>query len=94
MCDVARRIHAFRVPRPDLAVRTGAPDACTDCHAGRDARWAAMQLESRRRAPGAEPTHFSLAFASGEPGALLEVAARRDEAGIVRASALDRMLRD
>ncbi len=30
-----RADHAFRVPRPDLAAATGAPDACTSCHEGR-----------------------------------------------------------
>jgi len=30
-----RRDHSFRIPRPDLAAETGAPDACTDCHADR-----------------------------------------------------------
>ena len=36
-----RRDHSFRVPRPDLSVKIGTPNACTDCHAGRTAQWAA-----------------------------------------------------
>lgn len=28
----ARRDHSFRVPRPDLSVRLGTPNACTGCH--------------------------------------------------------------
>ena len=31
-----RRDHGFRVPRPDLAAATGAPDVCTSCHADKD----------------------------------------------------------
>jgi len=27
-----RRDHSFRVPRPDLSVKIGTPNACTDCH--------------------------------------------------------------
>src|SRR5205807_5929242 len=27
-----RRDHSFRVPRPDLSVRLGTPNACTRCH--------------------------------------------------------------
>jgi predicted CXXCH cytochrome family protein len=27
-----RRDHSFRVPRPDLSVRLGTPNACTSCH--------------------------------------------------------------
>jgi cytochrome c-type biogenesis protein CcmH/NrfG len=36
-----RRDHSFRVPRPDLSVKIGAPNPCTDCHAGRTPQWAA-----------------------------------------------------
>jgi predicted CXXCH cytochrome family protein len=36
-----RRDHSFRVPRPDLSAKIGTPNACTDCHSGRTARWAA-----------------------------------------------------
>jgi predicted CXXCH cytochrome family protein len=43
----ARRDHSFRVPRPDLAMATGAPDACTGCHADASARWAAAEIEAR-----------------------------------------------
>ncbi len=27
-----RRDHSFRIPRPDLSVRVGTPNACTSCH--------------------------------------------------------------
>jgi predicted CXXCH cytochrome family protein len=36
-----RRDHSFRVPQPDLSMKIGTPNACTDCHAGRTAQWAA-----------------------------------------------------
>jgi predicted CXXCH cytochrome family protein len=36
-----RHDHSFRVPRSDLSVKIGTPNACTDCHAGRTAQWAA-----------------------------------------------------
>jgi len=39
-----RRDHSFRVPRPDLNVSPGVPDACTGCHADRPARWAADRV--------------------------------------------------
>jgi predicted CXXCH cytochrome family protein len=35
-----RRDHSFRVPRPDLSVQLGTPNACTDCHTDRPAQWA------------------------------------------------------
>ena len=42
-----QRDHSFRIPRPDLTVETGSPNACTDCHADRDADWAAAEIASR-----------------------------------------------
>lgn len=39
-----RRDHGFRVPRPDLSVRYGVPNACNQCHRDRDAVWAAKMV--------------------------------------------------
>ncbi len=36
-----RHDHSFRVPRPDLSVAIGTPNACTQCHRDRSDRWAA-----------------------------------------------------
>lgn len=35
-----RRDHSMRVPRPDLSVVMGTPNACTQCHQDKDASWA------------------------------------------------------
>jgi Tfp pilus assembly protein PilF len=37
----ARRDHSMRVPRPDLSVSIGTPNACTQCHRDKSDRWAA-----------------------------------------------------
>ena len=39
-----RRDHSFRVPRPDLSMRIGTPNACTGCHEDEDAIWAAQKV--------------------------------------------------
>jgi tetratricopeptide (TPR) repeat protein len=39
-----RRDHSIRIPRPDLARETGAPDACSGCHRDRPAGWAAERF--------------------------------------------------
>jgi hypothetical protein len=44
----ARRDHSFRVPRPDLTVKLGTPNACGDCHRREGARWAAEAIAKRR----------------------------------------------
>lgn len=36
-----RHDHSFRVPRPDLSVKYGTPNACNTCHADKKAQWAA-----------------------------------------------------
>ena len=32
-----RRDHSMRIPRPDLTVKLGVPNACSGCHAQTDA---------------------------------------------------------
>lgn len=94
MGNDGRRDHSFRIPRPDLAAATGAPDACTDCHDGRTPEWAADRIgewypDSANRAP-----HYGevLARARRDPGAAAEdlVVLAFDQArpGIARATAL------
>jgi len=36
-----RRDHGIRIPRPDLTVAIGTPNACNSCHTDRTAEWAA-----------------------------------------------------
>jgi len=40
----ARHDHGFRVPRPDLSVKLGTPNACNDCHTDKPAAWAAAAV--------------------------------------------------
>jgi tetratricopeptide (TPR) repeat protein len=89
-----RHDHSFRVPRPDLSRAIGAPNACTDCHAGKSAEWAADAVA--RWFPGgrAGRAHYGTALAAGrrgEPGAdtkLLSAAGSDETPAIARASAL------
>lgn len=90
-----RRDHSFRIPRPDLTVKTGAPNACNDCHDDKTADWAAAELE--RRFPNSENRglHFGEVFHrawNGESSAyaeLMELAENTNLPDLVRASALD-----
>ncbi|WP_051955573.1 tetratricopeptide repeat protein [Beijerinckia mobilis] len=36
-----RHDHSFRIPRPDLSMQLGTPNACNDCHRDKPASWAA-----------------------------------------------------
>lgn len=40
-----RHDHSFRIPRPDLSVQLGTPNACNQCHADQDAAWADEQTK-------------------------------------------------
>ena len=39
-----RHDHSMRIPRPDLSLKLGTPNACNNCHQDKDATWAAAQL--------------------------------------------------
>jgi predicted CXXCH cytochrome family protein len=41
-----RHDHSLRIPRPDLSMKLGTPNACNDCHTGKSAEWAASTIES------------------------------------------------
>jgi Flp pilus assembly protein TadD len=89
-----RHDHGFRVPRPDLTVRFGVTNACTDCHADRPPALAADAVE-RWHGQGRKGSQtWTEAFAaawrgSPEAGRLLgAVAAAEDMPSIARATAL------
>jgi predicted CXXCH cytochrome family protein len=90
-----RRDHGFHVPRPDLTLKIGTPNACADCHVGRDARWAADTLRAWHGTDRAESAHFGEALHAGRLGtpgavsALLGLLADGGQPGIVRASAIE-----
>jgi tetratricopeptide (TPR) repeat protein len=98
-----RRDHSLRVPRPDLTVSLGIPNACNlgGCHdpsQGETAQWAAQQCEKWYGKPEGPP-HFAHAIAAGREGkeegrrALAQVARRKDLRPIVRASAISLLSR-
>jgi predicted CXXCH cytochrome family protein len=92
-----RHDHSIRIPRPDLSVTIGVPNACTGCHADRDARWAAALIDVWYQNPRAGFQRFADAFAaddrpdSSAAGALARVATDATQPWFVRASALGRL---
>ena len=94
-----RHDHGIRIPRPDLSMALGTPNACNRCHAHREARWADSAIRAWYRKPNAGFQRFAGAFAAeerGEPGAadsLVSVFTDSTQPAIVRASALARLAR-
>jgi len=92
-----RRDHSLRVPRPDLSVALGVPNACNGCHDKKDAAWAAAAVRQwyGRDAQGLQ--NFAPTFRNaelGKPGAgssLAAVAVDASQPPIARASALERI---
>lgn len=98
-----RHDHSIRVPRPDLSVKDGTPNACTKCHTGKSPAWAAQWAQQwyphlpDRPAPalsgGASVVRASalaLAVANGAPDALQQVTASlSDHDPLVRKTAVD-----
>jgi len=91
----ARHDHSMRVPRPDLSVALGTPNACNQCHADRTPQWAAEQVEAWYRRPARGWQRYALALAAARAGragaeALLgEIITDTDQPAIARATALE-----
>lgn len=89
-----RHDHAFRIPRPDLSLALGVPNACNDCHQDRSAEWARDILSewfpdgpdrSRDFAPA---LHGAELGAPGFAAQLWQLVANPAQPAVVRASAL------
>jgi tetratricopeptide (TPR) repeat protein len=89
--------HSLRIPRPDLSVSTGSPNACNGCHAKNSAQWAADSVTTwygKKR-----PPHYGAAFAAyrsgqGNAGPLLALIGDTGTSAIVRATALSELAQD
>jgi Flp pilus assembly protein TadD len=88
-----RRDHSFRIPRPDLAAKIGAPNTCENCHADLDPVAAAEAIDDWRGPDGAPPRqHFAEAIDAARHNfandRLREVVGNDDYPGIARATAV------
>ena len=64
----ARRDHSFRIPRPDLTLKIGTPNACNSCHKDKSAQWA-VDTVARWYGPNRrQETHYGEIIAAGRSG--------------------------
>jgi predicted CXXCH cytochrome family protein len=92
-----RHDHSMRIPRPDLSVKLGTPNACNKCHADKKPQWAAQAV--RTWFPNPRPGHqtFAKALAASTSGAsgamdkLIMIVEDKGQPAIARASALARL---
>jgi len=89
-----RRDHSIRIPRPDLSVKLGTPNACSNCHTDKPAQW---ELDSVDKWYGhavqgfqrfAETLGGGSAGAPGAQQSLEGLIADREQPAIARATAL------
>jgi tetratricopeptide (TPR) repeat protein len=86
--------HSLRIPRPDLSLTLGTPNACNQCHADKSAQWAADAVTQWYGTPK-RPPHYGEVLAAARSGArespqaLAALAADAAQPAIVRATALD-----
>lgn len=62
-----RRDHGFRIPRPDLSVKLGTPNACIQCHKSQSNEWAKKAVDKWYPASvelREKSEHFSEVFAA------------------------------
>ena len=89
-----RRDHSIRIPRPDLTVQQGMPNACTQCHQSKSAQWAAGAVakwygQKRRQEPHyGQNIHAGQDHEAGAAGQLASLARDTTQPGIVRATGL------
>ena len=89
-----RHDHSMRIPRPDLSVKLGVPNACTKCHVEQSAEWAAEQVRVwYGKTPGGYQNYAgALAGArsgkAASAGELIEVIRSGTAPDIARATAL------
>ena len=89
-----RRDHSMRIPRPDLSVALGTPNACNQCHRERQPDWALAALARWGQRFGDTATHPARALAQARRGdaravpALGQLVRDDDEAVIRRATAM------
>ena len=89
-----RRDHSFRVPRPDLSVELGTPNACNDCHRDRSPQWADEAVIAWYGPERSKQFHYGQALDAGRRGRagaadlLLQAADDPEVPGIARATAV------
>ncbi|MFP8878529.1 MAG: tetratricopeptide repeat protein, partial [Myxococcota bacterium] len=88
--------HSFRVPRPDVSMQLGTPNACTGCHTDRTAAWASDALTAWYGPPAKRASpQFAEVFDAARNGLasavpdLTAIVSDSGQPAIIRATALE-----
>lgn len=87
-----RHDHSIRIPRPDLSVALGTPNACTNCHDDKSAKWALQWVNNWYGVFKKEHYGTALArataFETGADSGLLRIIKSNLYPDIIRATAI------
>ncbi|HBL46827.1 tetratricopeptide repeat protein [Gimesia sp.] len=91
-----RRDHSLRIPRPDLTVKLGTPNACNQCHTKpeENSEWAAQKVEEWYGPKRRDDPHYGEILAAGRAGkrdaeqSLIKLTREKEVGPIVRATAV------
>ena len=89
----SRRDHSFRLPRPDLTIKTGSPNSCNQCHTDQSPEWAVDHIKDWY-AKDSFDFHYGEALHAANVGAanaeslLLQLLNDRSQPAIARATAM------
>ena len=90
----ARRDHSFRIPRPDLSLSEGTPNACSDCHDDKSVQWSQDAIVKWYGAERKQGAHYAVALQAGRVGSplaldrLRALIVAKDQPDIAKATAL------
>jgi predicted CXXCH cytochrome family protein len=93
----ARNDHSFRIPRPQITINLGIPNACNQCHADQSAEWALQAINEHFERSDELIPHWSEALAAtgenNQPSMelLALLSSDTDVPAIIRASAASRL---
>jgi len=89
-----RRDHSFRIPRPDLSLEMGTPNACNQCHTEQSVAWAAENtafwwgVDLDRKAHYGQVFHKARDNDAGTDEQLLALLRDKEQPPIVRGTAV------
>lgn len=89
----SRRDHSFRIPRPDLTIKTGSPNACNQCHQDKTSAWAMQHVNEWYQKDEyafhyAEALHAARTGAANAESLMLKVINDDEMPAIARSTAL------
>jgi len=94
-----RRDHSLRIPRPDLSLKLGVPNACNQCHRDKDAKWAKGAFAKWWGSKSFSQPHYGEVLNAARQGrsqalaGLINLTKDQGQPAIVRATALEQLAR-